>query len=360
MNFTEWLEKTGKTKLLSEKAVRSGTAHWAYPDGYMRSHYSSLYFTPTAADAVQKMGPKTDEEEVDHGQKTYAHHERMIKHERTPSTLKSATQVECHGLDFKEHLSIQQDYEVLMSLDEVDLVKLLASPSMFAAGAAGNILGQAVRGSGNIVGGGLDALGGLGSSAVGALQYLGGNKAAREKAKKRLKSGLGGIAGGAGKVLRGAAQIAATPVTAPIRGAQVVDDPGSLSGVFAPNDPDRNYWQDLFGLASGSERKEEQPKTKEVSKAESEQLEKVKSVRSAVINGSKVLHDAPDEWARLVESLRNALTAKEAIRIMSYMKKKFPEAYRGALDRARQLSRSRPSTNPSGLLRSGSRRPKPF
>ena len=74
--------KSRELPLVSEKAVRSGVAHWAYPDGYMRSHYSSLYFTPAAADAVQKMGPKADEEEVDHGQMTYKHHERVLRHEK--------------------------------------------------------------------------------------------------------------------------------------------------------------------------------------------------------------------------------------------------------------------------------------
>ena len=81
--FVEYCSK--RDELMSEKAVRSGTAHWAYPDGYMRSHYSSLYFTPTAADAVQKMGPKVDEDEVDHGQVKYKHHERMLRHEKSKS-----------------------------------------------------------------------------------------------------------------------------------------------------------------------------------------------------------------------------------------------------------------------------------
>jgi hypothetical protein len=36
---------------------RAGIAHWAYPDGYVRSHYPDLYFTPGAADAIQKMSP---------------------------------------------------------------------------------------------------------------------------------------------------------------------------------------------------------------------------------------------------------------------------------------------------------------
>lgn len=37
--------------------TRAGIAHWAYPDGYIRSHYPDLYFTPIAADAIQKMAP---------------------------------------------------------------------------------------------------------------------------------------------------------------------------------------------------------------------------------------------------------------------------------------------------------------
>lgn len=36
---------------------RAGIAHWAYPDGYIRSHYPDLWFTASAADAIQKMAP---------------------------------------------------------------------------------------------------------------------------------------------------------------------------------------------------------------------------------------------------------------------------------------------------------------
>lgn len=68
-------------QFLCEKATRSGTAHWAYPDGYVRSHYSSLYFTPVAADAIQKMGTKVDDHKVDHGQMTYKHHEKIVNQE---------------------------------------------------------------------------------------------------------------------------------------------------------------------------------------------------------------------------------------------------------------------------------------
>lgn len=44
---------------------RGGIAHWAYPDAYVRSQYPALYFTPIAADALHKMGPKVDEKKVD-------------------------------------------------------------------------------------------------------------------------------------------------------------------------------------------------------------------------------------------------------------------------------------------------------
>lgn len=37
--------------------TRAGIAHWAYPDGYIRSHYPDLWFTPGAADAIFKMSP---------------------------------------------------------------------------------------------------------------------------------------------------------------------------------------------------------------------------------------------------------------------------------------------------------------
>jgi hypothetical protein len=37
--------------------TRAGVAHWAYPDGYIRSHYPDLWFTPSSADAIFKMSP---------------------------------------------------------------------------------------------------------------------------------------------------------------------------------------------------------------------------------------------------------------------------------------------------------------
>lgn len=55
--FLQWCEdKNLELPLLNEKAARSGFAHWAYPDLYVRSHYPDGWFMPRAADARQKMG----------------------------------------------------------------------------------------------------------------------------------------------------------------------------------------------------------------------------------------------------------------------------------------------------------------
>lgn len=56
--FIEWAGNNKKELPVFEGATkRAGIAHWAYPDGYIRSHYPDLYFTPGAADAIQKMAP---------------------------------------------------------------------------------------------------------------------------------------------------------------------------------------------------------------------------------------------------------------------------------------------------------------
>jgi hypothetical protein len=75
MKFIEYL--SARDSNLAESIRRTGIAHWAYPDAYIRSHYPANYFMPTAADALFKMGKKVDDNKVDHGQFKYTHHERM-------------------------------------------------------------------------------------------------------------------------------------------------------------------------------------------------------------------------------------------------------------------------------------------
>lgn len=66
-SFTQWAESKSLNLPLAEKTARAGIASWAYPDGYVRSHYPGGYFMPIAADALQKMGKKVDDKNVDHG-----------------------------------------------------------------------------------------------------------------------------------------------------------------------------------------------------------------------------------------------------------------------------------------------------
>lgn len=272
------------------------------------------------------------------------------------------------NITFKEYLELDSDYETLMSLSENNFYKalrVLDSGPMFAAGTAGNLIGQTLRGTGNIASGGIKALTGLGSSTAGALQYLGGNKEAKEKAKSRIRSGFGRVADGAGNILRGATQIVTSPITAPIRGAQAMDD-DSISGILAPNDPKRGYWQDLFGLASGiNEPEQPEPEAEKTKQKTTQSInpEKVRAARAAVVLGSKQASSdqtADYLWLELVKKLKSASSTKEAVHILSYMKRNFSTQYEDALKTARSLSRGRPSTNPSGRLRSVSTKRKPF
>jgi hypothetical protein len=66
-SFLQWAEGQKLELPLVEKTARAGIASWAYPDGYIRSHYPAPYFMPIAADAIQKMGAKVDDNKVDHG-----------------------------------------------------------------------------------------------------------------------------------------------------------------------------------------------------------------------------------------------------------------------------------------------------
>ncbi len=57
--FLDWAGENKKELPLfgavGENTKRAGIAHWAYPDAYVRQQYPDLYFTPIAADALQKM-----------------------------------------------------------------------------------------------------------------------------------------------------------------------------------------------------------------------------------------------------------------------------------------------------------------
>jgi hypothetical protein len=242
-------------------------------------------------------------------------------------------------MNFKEYLVYEEDYKVFSSLSEGEMADALLSLPKFVSGATGNLIGQGLRGVGNIGQGGLRAAYGLGQSGLGALQYMGGNKEARKKASEKIKSGFKNLAGGVGGAVRGATQIVAAPLSAPIRGAQAVDDK-TMSGILAPNDPKRSYIQDLLGLDSGVT-PEKSPKAIQKTSQEKQPAQ------------------IPQEWYELTDKLRKASSTKEGAAIVSKMARKYPELYAAARKRALSLSRGRPSTNPSGQLRSTSRRARP-
>lgn len=57
--FIQWAGETRKELPVyqqDEDTKRSGLAYWAYPDAYVRGQYPALYFTPSAADALVKLG----------------------------------------------------------------------------------------------------------------------------------------------------------------------------------------------------------------------------------------------------------------------------------------------------------------
>lgn len=57
--FLDWAShnKLELPPIVEGATKRAGIAHWAYPDGYIRSHYPDLWFTPSSADAIFKMSP---------------------------------------------------------------------------------------------------------------------------------------------------------------------------------------------------------------------------------------------------------------------------------------------------------------
>lgn len=253
---------------------------------------------------------------------------------------------------FKEFLAYDEDYEVFSSLTEGEVLDALLAAPKFVSGVAGNIVGQSARGVGNVGYGLAKGSYGLAKSGIGALQYMGGNREARKKAAEKFKSGLGIAAQGLGDVAKGAVQVGAIPVTALLRGAQAVDDK-SISGVLAPGDPDRTSYQALFGLGSGNQAKPSKKTPESV-------VQQKPSLPSKVVpRGANKDAAIPQGYYDLVDKLRRASSRKEGVALTAEIAKRFPQQYAAARQRAMQLSRRRPSTNPSGRLRSGAGRPKP-
>lgn len=66
LNFNDWVKNNYGEENVAENATkRSGTKHWAYPTGYVRSQYPSNYFPPYSATAAYNMGPTANQNKVD-------------------------------------------------------------------------------------------------------------------------------------------------------------------------------------------------------------------------------------------------------------------------------------------------------
>lgn len=216
----------------------------------------------------------------------------------------------------------------------------VTDPLKFAGGVGGNLIGQTLRGVGNTGAGVVNAASGLGDIGMGALQRLTGSK---DKAKKRLSRGISNFSSGGKQIARGAGQIggAWTGITPVLRGAQAVDDK-SIGGVLAPNDPKRNYWQDLFGLDSG-----EQPtKQKNVEPSDKE--------KPVAISNNKEKETESDQggWDQdshnLADKIRKEKNPRRRQELITLFSNKYPILFRKIQVNQR---RGRPSRDPAGLMR---------
>jgi hypothetical protein len=109
-----------------------------------------------------------------------------------------------------------------------------------AGAGVSNLVGQNLRGAGNILKGGWQTGTGIGKMGVGALQALGGGEEpARRNFRKGFKRAEKGIESG----LTGAAQMVLSPVSAAVRGVQAAGEKG-LSSMS----PRRSTSQKIFGI----------------------------------------------------------------------------------------------------------------
>lgn len=154
-------------------------------------------------------------------------------------------------MNFKEFITLQESVELSQQMGDLD-ENWLTSGLKFAGGAAGNLLGQTVKGAANIAGGAGKALTGTGQSALGGLQFLGGGS---KQGKKNLASGVQNIGKGIGQAIKGGAQVGVSPATALVRGAQATGEKLAPE----PLAKDRSWLQKTFGLNTWDKQKQNEP-----------------------------------------------------------------------------------------------------
>lgn len=227
-------------------------------------------------------------------------------------------------MEFKEYFELEEFGDKLCSEN------IITSPLKFAGGVGGNLIGQNIRGGGNILKGAYRGAKGLANTGLGTLQTISGNS---KKGNERIKKGLLGIAGGIGDATKGIVQSVASPVTSVLRGAQAVDD-DQISGILSPKSG--NKIQNFLGLSG----------QKQVDSAELVKQEIPKSTKRPQPK-SKNTSDDKSDFYKLIDSIRSADGEKRRL-LIQQLKNKYPDLYNKMRVNQR---RSRPSADPSGRLR---------
>lgn len=247
-------------------------------------------------------------------------------------------------MEFKEFFELEE------VADNICSENIITSPIKFASGVGGNLIGQNLRGAGNILKGAAKGISGVANAGVGSLQALSGN------GKERLYKGLKSIGGGIKDASSGAVQMAASPVSSLLRGAQAVDDK-KIGGILKPTGG--NKVQSFFGLSGKEEpvadmKAKEEDGAKEIDKVRKKPLTIADIKTKKREDGAKEIDKASEKkkaernFYKLIDAIRSANGAKRTV-LVQKLKNNYPDLYQQLVVNNRR--KSRPSTDPAGRLR---------
>lgn len=243
-------------------------------------------------------------------------------------------------MNFKDFL---EEKELELFQEEM-LEESLLTPVKFAAGAAGNLVGQTARSVLNLGTGTVQGAVGAGQTGLGALQYMGGGS---KRGRESLGKGVSNVLAGGNKIARGIAQGtgALSGITPFLRGAQAASEP--LKNLISPN-KGRSPAQELLGFNSWDQPTEEptkeakpirperaaatlpkKTKKPDPSSPESPQYwDRVKEMQ-----GEKTI-EQPEYWKRLVAAFKTAATKAERVEIARKMNLANPTLFMQAVNRS--------------------------
>lgn len=243
-------------------------------------------------------------------------------------------------MNFKEFL---EEKELELFQEEM-LEESLLTPVKFAAGAAGNLVGQTARSVLNLGTGTVQGAVGAGQTGLGALQYMGGGS---KRGRESLGKGVSNVLSGGNKIARGIAQGtgALSGITPVLRGAQAASEP--LKSLVSPN-KGRSPAQELLGFNSWDQPAEEP--TKEDPKPTRAAAKSPKRTRKPdssspespqywdrvkeMMHGEKTPIQQPEYWKRLVSAFKAASTKAERDEVARKMKLANPTLFMQAVNRS--------------------------